>query len=95
MPNNLHNELPDNAKIMTMKGDILVSTVRPNRGAVAILEHDRLLVSGAFTVLREKTNYPKEVLQVLLRTNMSKATPPSVYSRKQCRGEYAGREPTV
>ena len=63
-------ELPDNAKIMTQKGDLLVSTVRPNRGAVAILESDDLLVSGAFTVLRESGDYPKEVLQVLLRTSM-------------------------
>ena len=63
-------ELPDNAKIMTQKGDLLVSTVRPNRGAVAILENDDLLVSGAFTVLRENGDYPKEVLQVLLRTSM-------------------------
>lgn len=63
-------ELPDNAKIMTQKGDLLVSTVRPNRGAVAILENDNLLVSSAFTVLREAGDYPKEVLQVLLRTSM-------------------------
>lgn len=61
-------DLPDNAKIMTKKGDIIVSTVRPNRGAVAILEEDSLLVSGAFTVLREHGTYKKEVLQVLLRT---------------------------
>lgn len=64
------NELPDNAKIMTKQGDLLVSTVRPNRGAVAILEDKGLLVSGAFTVLRENGNYPKEILQVLLRTSM-------------------------
>lgn len=60
------SELPDNAKIMTKQGDLLVSTVRPNRGAVAILEDEGLLVSGAFTVLRENGNYPKEILQVLL-----------------------------
>ena len=60
--------LPANAKIMTRQGDILVSTVRPNRGAVAILDSDDLLVSGAFTVLRQKGNYKKEVLQTLLRT---------------------------
>lgn len=66
----LTEELPDNAKIMTKANDILVSTVRPNRGAVAILEQDDLLVSGAFTVLREKSNYPREVLQVLLRSEM-------------------------
>lgn len=64
------NELPDNAKIMTKQGDLLVSTVRPNRGAVAILKDEGLLVSGAFTVLRENGNYPKEILQVLLRTSM-------------------------
>ena len=61
------SELPDNAKIMTKQGDLLVSTVRPNRGAVAILEDEGLLVSGAFTVLRENGNYPKEILQVLLQ----------------------------
>ena len=61
------DDLPDNAKIITQKNDVLVSTVRPNRGAVAILEDDDLLVSGAFTVLRERGTYKKEVLQVLLR----------------------------
>ena len=61
------DDLPDNAKLITQKGDIIVSTVRPNRGAVAILEDDGLLVSGAFTVLREQGKYKKEVLQVLLR----------------------------
>lgn len=63
-------DLPDNAKTMTREGDVLVSTVRPNRGAVAILESNELLVSGAFTVLREKGNYPKELLQALFRTSI-------------------------
>ena len=54
-------DLPDNAKIMTHLGDMVVSTVRPNRGAVAILEESDLLVSGAFTVLREVGTYKKEV----------------------------------
>lgn len=62
--------LPANARKMTHEGDVIVSTVRPNRGAVAILENDNLLVSGAFTVLRQKSNYKKETLQVLLRTDM-------------------------
>ena len=39
---------------------------------MAILEEDDLLVSGAFTVLRQKAGYPKEVLQVLLRTPLYK-----------------------
>lgn len=63
-------DLPDNAKIMTKVDDILVSTVRPNRGAVSILTQNDLLVSGAFTVLRETSDYPKEVLQLLLRSEM-------------------------
>ncbi|MBO4914053.1 MAG: restriction endonuclease subunit S [Oscillospiraceae bacterium] len=62
--------LPANAKIMTKRGDILVSTVRPNRGAVAILDSDSLLVSGAFTVIRQKGHYKKETLQTLLRTKL-------------------------
>ncbi|MBQ6971378.1 MAG: N-6 DNA methylase [Synergistaceae bacterium] len=63
-------DLPDNAKIMTRAGDILVSKVRPNRGAVAILEDDNLLVSGAFTVLRKKSEYSCEMLQVILRSDL-------------------------
>lgn len=63
-------DLPDNAKILTQIGDVLVSMVRPNRGAVAIIEENNRLVSGAFTVLRQIAGYPKEILQLLLRTNM-------------------------
>ena len=67
-PNIVQTEnLPDNAKIMTKENDIIISTVRPNRGAIAILDKNNLLVSGAFTVLRENADYPKEVLQALLR----------------------------
>ena len=64
------DELPDNAKIMTRENDILVSKVRPNRGAVAILRENNLLVSGAFAVLRSSGNFSVEVLQVLLRTKI-------------------------
>jgi restriction endonuclease S subunit len=63
--------LPDNAKIKANKGDLLVSKVRPNRGAVAIIdfEQEDLVCSGAFTVLQENKNSPikKETLQVFLR----------------------------
>ncbi|OOS05822.1 hypothetical protein B0188_03335 [[Haemophilus] felis] len=69
-------ELPANAKIMVKKGDILISTVRPNRGAITIIEHERndLIVSGAFTVLRKKmkSKFNNEFLKVLLRTEMYK-----------------------
>ena len=67
-PNLIATEnLPDNAKIMTMAGDVLVSKVRPNRGAVAVLRENNLLVSGAFAVLRASGDFSNNVLQVLLR----------------------------
>jgi restriction endonuclease S subunit len=65
-------DLPANAKIRANKGDLLISKVRPYRGAVAIVDNDidNLVVSGAFTVLREKSSYPKETLAVLLRSTI-------------------------
>ena len=33
------------------KGDIIVSTVRPTRGAIAIIKEDKIAVSNAFAVL--------------------------------------------
>lgn len=67
-------ELPDNAKRVLHHDDIIISKVRPYRGAVAIINIDNkdLIGSGAFTVLHEKTGYKKEVLQVLLRTKIYK-----------------------
>lgn len=67
-------ELPDNAKRVAYFGDILISKVRPYRGAVAIInfETKNLIASGAFTTLHEKSDYKKEVLQVLLRTQIYK-----------------------
>jgi type I restriction enzyme S subunit len=63
-------ELPANAKIKSRRSNLLISKVRPNRGAVTIINENihNLVVSGAFTVLEEKSNYKKEVLFVLLRT---------------------------
>ncbi|WP_375604873.1 hypothetical protein [Flavobacterium davisii] len=72
----LSEDLPANAKTIVKKGDILISNVRPYRGAVTIIdfEIDDLIVSGAFTVLREKENtkFSNEVLKVLLRTSTYK-----------------------
>lgn len=69
-------ELPANAKILVKKGDLLVSKVRPYRGAVTIIESDKkdILVSGAFTVLRskEKSVFSNEVLKVILRLGIYK-----------------------
>lgn len=72
----LTKDLPANAKINALDGDLLISTVRPNRGAITIINTDEtdLIVSGAFTVLRKKENskISTQVLQVLLRTNVYK-----------------------
>lgn len=69
-------ELPANAKILIKKGDLLISNVRPYRGAVTIVnsEFNNLIVSSAFTVLRRnvKSIYNVEVLKVLLRTDLYK-----------------------
>lgn len=69
-------ELPANAKTQAQTGDILISTVRPYRGAVTIIgENDQdLVVSGAFTVLRRKENsvFNNEDLKVLLRSELYK-----------------------
>ena len=69
-------DLPANAKIMVKEGDILISTVRPKRGAITVIEHDRddLIVSGAFTILRRKVKsyFNNEFLKVLLRTEIYK-----------------------
>ncbi len=72
----LTENLPANAKTIVKKGDILISKVRPYRGAVTIInsELDDIIVSGAFTVLRsnKESIFNNEVLKVLLRTDMYK-----------------------
>jgi len=69
-------ELPANAKTFVKKGDLLISKVRPYRGAVTIIESDLsdIIVSGAFTVLRskEESTYSNEVLKVILRLDIYK-----------------------
>ncbi|AGT43198.1 hypothetical protein TPE_0702 [Treponema pedis str. T A4] len=71
-----YKELPANAKIQAKQGDVLISTVRPYRGAVTIVCNDDkdLIVSGAFTVLRKKphSGFNTEVLKVLLRSELYK-----------------------
>jgi len=63
-------ELPDNGKMKLKKGHLIVSKVRPYRGAVAIIREDpnNYVGSGAFTILEENGKVKKEVLQILLRT---------------------------
>jgi len=62
--------VPANGKRKLFKDDLLISKVRPYRGAISFIdfEVDNLLGSGAFTVLQEKTKYKKEVLMIFLKT---------------------------
>lgn len=66
------SDLPTNAKIEPKSGDILISKVRPNRGAITIIDDDifNLIVSGAFTVLRSKSSYSTELLKMLFRSKI-------------------------
>ena len=67
-------ELPANAKYVIQQGDILISKVRPYRGAVSIIDFEPqdVIASGAFTILRENGAIRKEVLSTLLRTPLYK-----------------------
>jgi len=62
--------IPANGKRKLFKDDLLISKVRPYRGAISFIdfEAENLLGSGAFTVLQEKTEYKKEVLMIFLKT---------------------------
>ncbi len=63
-------DIPANGKRKLFKDDLLISKVRPYRGAISFIdfEKENLLGSGAFTVLQEKTEYKKEVLMIFLKT---------------------------
>jgi len=61
------HKLPANAKRLLQKNDIIVSTVRTYRGGIAIVDTDKLIGSGAFTVLQENGKINKETLLVFLR----------------------------
>jgi len=60
-------ELPANAKIKLQRNDVIISKVRPYRGAIGIVDNDDFVGSGAFTVLRENGIINKETLMVFLR----------------------------
>ena len=64
------NDLPANAKIKLKQNDIVISKVRPYRGAIGIIYDKEFIGSGAFTVLHEKKRdlYSKELLFIFLRS---------------------------
>jgi restriction endonuclease S subunit len=63
----LGKDLPPNAKIKLIKGDVIISKVRTYRGAVSIIKDDNLIGSSAFTVLQESEKVNKETLFIYLK----------------------------
>ena len=59
---------PDRAHHILEKGDVVVSTVRPNRNAVALIEQDGIIGSSGLAVLRAKGIEP-EYLFAFCKTN--------------------------
>ena len=59
---------PDRAHHILEKGDVVVSTVRPNRNAVALIERDGIIGSSGLAVLRAKGVAP-EYLFAFCKTN--------------------------
>lgn len=68
------DKLPANAKIVTHGGELIISKVRPTRGAVTIIPEDwkEVICSGAFVVLKENGTIRKEVLNVFLKSIIGK-----------------------
>ena len=67
------NEAPSRARKKVSKNDIIISTVRPNRNAVAIvnIEDDELVASTGFAVIECKKNIDSYYLFAVLKTSNS------------------------
>jgi type I restriction enzyme S subunit len=65
----LGKKVPSGSKYIVRSGDILVSLVRPTRGAIAIVPDDlnEALATGGFAVLRAKGQLSKEYIYAILR----------------------------
>jgi len=68
-------EAPSRAKMVVREGDIIVSTTRPNRGAITPIskEQDGFIASTGFAILRNLKDGKvlKDYLFVALRTSLS------------------------
>lgn len=69
------NKAPSRAKMIVRKDDIIISTTRPHRGAIALIdkEKDGFIASTGFAILRKikLENVKKEYLFFFLRTQLS------------------------
>jgi type I restriction enzyme S subunit len=55
--------------LVAKKGDILLSRVRPTRGAITIVKEDKIYVSSALTVFRPFLKIPSEYIHYFLAWN--------------------------
>lgn len=65
----LFKDAPSRARRITKKGDILLSTVRPNLKNFAIIEENGLIASTGFAVLSEKHVHNEFLIQFLYSQN--------------------------
>ncbi len=70
----LGEEAPSRARKVVKAGDILISTCRPTRGAIAIvpLELDNQICSTGFSVVRAKSGINNQYLHFILRSDLVK-----------------------
>ena len=70
----LGSEAPSRARKVVREGDIIISTCRPTRGAIAIIpkELDNQICSTGFSVIRAKDNVDIRYLHFILRSNLVK-----------------------
>jgi type I restriction enzyme, S subunit len=76
-------DLPPNAKIKVKGGELIVSKVRPTRGAIGVIPddcRDNGVCSSAFIVLRVPSPV-REFLQVYLRSNVGR-----IFLEQSCKG---------
>lgn len=67
------NNAPSRAKKIVRKNDILISTTRPNRGAICVYEGDDIsIASTGFSIIREIKDYVlKDYIYLVLRSSIS------------------------
>ena len=70
----LGEEAPSRARKVVREGDIIISTCRPTRGAIAIIpkEFDNQICSTGFSVIRTKDNVDARYLHFILRSALVK-----------------------
>ena len=68
------SKAPSRAKMIVRENDIIISTTRPHRGAIVLIDKDKdgFIVSTGFTILRgSKINFNRQYLLFFLRTKLS------------------------